>query len=323
MKRLAFVLAILIVVALAAEAVCRLGFSDWATKSLYMQFDHTTSEDFGFVLDDRLFWKPEPGNRPWEINADGYRGPLVPKEKSEGEFRLACLGDSCTFGLGGDSKYRAIPYADTFTARLNRRFAKNRRGLRFTAINFGCPGYTSFQGLRLLKDKVGDYRPDAIVAYFGINDGGEAFGYADKDQRPFEIESNPLVRLLRNSYAYMALRRLIVSARRSRTAPNAMLRRVSLEDYHRNLDAMTRQAKRIDARIYYIAPPYLDEKDRVFKEDFRHHEPAIDVLSDLRRYEDQGHAVIFSKNDKVHPRPMGHKAIAEAIAQRLAQDTGL
>jgi lysophospholipase L1-like esterase len=47
-------------------------------------------------------------------------------------------------------------------------------------MNFGVLGYTSFQGLQLLKSRVLDLQPDVLVVGFGMNDSDVA-GYRDRD----------------------------------------------------------------------------------------------------------------------------------------------
>ena len=47
-------------------------------------------------------------------------------------------------------------------------------------MNFGVLGYSSFQGLELLKRRVLDLQPDVVLIGFGMNDS-EVAGYRDKD----------------------------------------------------------------------------------------------------------------------------------------------
>jgi lysophospholipase L1-like esterase len=47
-------------------------------------------------------------------------------------------------------------------------------------MNFGVLGYSSFQGLQLLKTRVFDLHPDIIAIGFGMNDS-EVAGYRDRD----------------------------------------------------------------------------------------------------------------------------------------------
>ena len=109
-------------------------------------------------------------NPTWRvaINAEGFRGPEI-AAKSAGVVRVACVGDSWTFGMPVDQ-------AQTYPSRL----AAHLNAARYEVLNFGILGYTSFQGLQLLKTRVLDLKPDVVVIGFGMNDS-EVAGYRDKD----------------------------------------------------------------------------------------------------------------------------------------------
>lgn len=95
-------------------------------------------------------------------NPSGLRNPEVPLAKPAGVFRIACLGDSSTFGYNlGD--------ADAYPRVLERMLNEAHPG-RFQVINFGHPGYTSRQGLEQLRRRVLPYQPDAVIMAFGSND---------------------------------------------------------------------------------------------------------------------------------------------------------
>src|SRR5205085_1924842 len=51
---------------------------------------------------------------------------------------------------------------------------------RYEVLNFGILGYSSFQGLQLMKSAVLDLDPDIVAIGFGMNDS-EVAGYRDKD----------------------------------------------------------------------------------------------------------------------------------------------
>lgn len=129
--------------------------------------------DAAFSPDPYTWWRFPPNledfhvvGRCWgrdvdftfSTNANGYRGAPL----REGEHpRVICIGDSVTFGLGvGD--------AETYPRRLEERLRE--AGLDVEVINTGTPGYSAFQGLRLL-DKYGMVlKPDVVIACFGQND---------------------------------------------------------------------------------------------------------------------------------------------------------
>jgi len=314
MKRFLFITAALVSVLVVAEVICRIAFPGLAKGALYMRFTNPHREQSGFYPDDELFWKLSPDNAAWEVNHDGFRGPPVPVAKPDGEVRIVCLGDSCTFGLGETG----LAYAQTWPAVLQEIMTGKPAGRAVRALNFGCPGTTSFQGLRLLKSKASNYHPDIVIAYFGINDGFDAVGYADKDQRQIGTPGSLSSILVRSAF-YKAMTRLIVSARRG-LARGAPLERVSIEDYHRNLESIAGASRSIGATAYFIAPPYLDEQGGLRYEEQRVHVPSIDVMPALRAVVAEGRQAIFPAPDNVHPTAQGHAAIARAVADRLLAD---
>jgi len=122
-----------------------------------------------------LPWLPPEfrGNPVWRIalNDEGFRTPPFPGGKTAGVLRIACIGDSWTFGMNVDQH-------EMYPARVDALLKE--RGRNVEVMNFGILGYTSFQGLQLLKTRVMDLHPDVLVIGFGMNDSDVA-GYRDKD----------------------------------------------------------------------------------------------------------------------------------------------
>jgi len=111
-------------------------------------------------------------NPTWRIatNGEGFRGGPI-GASAAGTIRIACLGDSWTFGMPVDQE-------QSYPARLAAHLAEG--DARYEVLNFGVLGYTSFQGLQLLKSRVLDWHPDVLAIGFGMNDS-EVAGYRDKD----------------------------------------------------------------------------------------------------------------------------------------------
>jgi len=114
-------------------------------------------------------------NPTWTIALDshGYRTAEYAETKAPGTIRIACIGDSWTFGMNVDQD-------KTYPSRLIARLRDLHPDARFDVINFGVLGYSSFQGLQLLKARVLDLKPDILLIGFGMNDS-EVAGYRDKD----------------------------------------------------------------------------------------------------------------------------------------------
>jgi len=100
-KRLLFALLVVALFLAASELAVRLSFPGLTAKVPTMQFTNPhLDQPESFERDPALFWRLRPDNAAWEVNGDGYRGPLRPRAKPPGTLRVCCLGDSCTFGLG-------------------------------------------------------------------------------------------------------------------------------------------------------------------------------------------------------------------------------
>ena len=124
-----------------------------------------------------LPWLPREfrSNPVWRIalNAEGFRSDPFPAERRPGSLRIACIGDSWTFGMN-------VNQDESYPARVQALLKARTRPAAVDVMNFGILGYSSFQGLQLLKTRVLDLQPDVLVIGFGMNDSDVA-GYRDKD----------------------------------------------------------------------------------------------------------------------------------------------
>ena len=114
-------------------------------------------------------------NPTWTINlnSEGFRTPEIAASKAPATVRVACLGDSWTFGMNVD-----LPRA--YPSRLADRLRGVSPEARYEVLNLGVLGYSSFQGLQLLKTRVLALHPDVVAIGFGMNDSGVS-GFRDRD----------------------------------------------------------------------------------------------------------------------------------------------
>ncbi len=97
------------------------------------------------------------------VNAQGFRGAAVPPERRAEVLRIACLGDSHTFGWG-------VEVAETWPQHLARELALGRPRERFEVLNCGVNNYDTVQEVALLEQRVLSYAPDLVVLQFYVND---------------------------------------------------------------------------------------------------------------------------------------------------------
>src|SRR5262249_13213324 len=121
--------------------------------------DYHAFQDKRFAYDPYLIWVPRkdiPG-----FNAQGYRGKELSPEKAEGSYRIFAIGDSNTLGWVEENSPNWPRYLEELLA---------EKDDRYTVVNAGVYGYTSFQGLRAFKQAL-RYEPDMVLISFGCNDG--------------------------------------------------------------------------------------------------------------------------------------------------------
>ncbi len=120
-------------------------------------------------LSRELGWQMRPGAE--DITQDGWRRPFYPREKGPGHFRIFCLGDSTTFGVG-------CTWSDAWPHQLevllNRDADWSRTHGVTEVINMGVLMYGPDQSLLALKYDGLSYSPDLVIYHMCIDDFVEA-----------------------------------------------------------------------------------------------------------------------------------------------------
>ena len=175
----------------------------------------------------------------WTVHTSdrGFRSPHFEEAKRPGVFRILCLGDSSTFGMNVDD---ADPYPQVL-----QRLLDERAPGRFEVLNLGVPGYSSRQGLELLRQQALKYQPDLVVFAFGTNDRFWRRTISDDQFIRFnQSTAGGILLYLRDGaeylYAYRLVRRAATAAARWLfTAPALQLGepRVSLAELPANIAA--------------------------------------------------------------------------------------
>lgn len=124
------------------------------------------------------FWPRVPAalrdNPTWSVGlgSHGFRTEEFVTQKVGG-LRIACLGDSWTFGANVDQEA-------TYPRQLGERLAKTFPASDIEVLNLGVMGYSSRQGLELLRRTVLGLKPDVVLIGFAMNDSVVA-GWHDRD----------------------------------------------------------------------------------------------------------------------------------------------
>ena len=298
-----------------------------------------------YVRDRRLFWRLKPGGseigiaEPGHTGASGFRGPAVLKPRRPGSVRVACLGDSTTYGVG-------LPLEQTYVAHLGRalEYALQRP---LEMVNAGCPGYSSYQGLRLLESDVLPLEPDVVTLLFGAwNDFTPAIGGDDEAKGArwrLPAATDRVVAGVRDTRLFMALAHghevLLGSASDPRFGQRTLDEylkgfaagrppegeRVSPEKFAANLRRMVVLVRARGMTPVLVTPPLAQEsqrehpvfalyRDAVREVATRDGLPLVPASEDLAAREKSGQTVFM---DPIHPNSNGHEIIAALAAQTI------
>ncbi len=321
-KAVLFTLVIDVVILLVLEGAARLFFPA-SDGSRFGELSRLTVElglpalQRAILPDPRLFWRLRPGFHPTLI--EGRIGPSAPIRFTmsttpsgfrapgpEGPLSVVCLGDSCTFGLG-------VEDGETFPARLA---AATGLGV----LNAGIPGYSAYQGRRLLEERIASWRPREVVIQFGWNDAAVWDGRSDAEHAallargPGILFRSRLVQLL----ASLLPRRSAGTARETSAAGRP---RLTPEEFGDELRSMIKLSRSEGARPLLVlwparyhlrgirVPPHLDVIRRVAADEGV---PLVDLFEVFSR---SGGAALYA--DAIHANAAGHRAVADAIAAAL------
>jgi lysophospholipase L1-like esterase len=162
-----------------AEGLARLaGYAPYAAQAdvFLQEFERSDRSATGlFTPSPARVWDLQPGyvghrtdwgTRNWvtvSINSQGRRDNEVLLKKPTGTLRIVILGDSVAFGARVETK-------DDFASQLEWTLNARSRSFHYEVLNFGVPGYGTWQEFSVLKEKALAYDPDLVILAFVMND---------------------------------------------------------------------------------------------------------------------------------------------------------
>ncbi|MEQ8763237.1 MAG: GDSL-type esterase/lipase family protein [Planctomycetota bacterium] len=218
-----------------------------------------------FVEDPELGWRARAGadfGPERKINESGFRGPDRAEAKPAGTTRIACLGDSVTFGWSQLE-------SETYSAVLQSLLDRGGDGRRFEVMNFGVPGYTTHQGRQILESDVLRYSPDVVTLLFGWNDTHHSsLRRPDRERPKPSAVATALHDTLGWSRIYQMLRRFAVrlaageggAVKQEGEAPQAEIDpstvRVPMAHFLENLESIVRTCREHEIQPVLVTEPH-------------------------------------------------------------------
>lgn len=288
-----------------------------------------------YLPDPKAFWTANPqylSEEAREFHAvhsgrslntlDGILDQEHPPERKPGTFRLMFLGHSQLLSIG-PQRYAG---SATYPKVLQDSGDRGPAGEILECINAGISGYSSWQGLMLLRNLAPRFRPDMVVLSFSYHDANIAFS-TDEEVMTDDPRVHALRALLYRSKLYLLVRRLILKGRAAwNDAESARARalRVTPEQYERNLRAMARLAKEGGFRLAVLSEPthtipigtnsqrYREIARRVCREEGA---LFLDVRESFDRMTQEQRDEYF--DDDIHMSKAGHREVAREVQAAL------
>jgi len=295
--------------------------------------------EYIYLTDPVLYWKFRPsitlrvysqqyGAYPIRINNQSFRGEDWPRNRPINHFlRVLVIGDSCGFGWGSAEKGSFPEQMETL---MNSRPDLLKP---VDVMNASTPGYSSHQALRLLERWGEEYRPHFVIPFVGSNDVLPCSGLDDLELS--KVPKDPdWQTFLQRFYSWVYLENLVKGPdplreradeikRISEEAPDEAPRRVSLDQFEKNLREIHRITLDLGARNVFLTRqhasehPLLDRYNSVVRSlAAETNSPLVDVAQGFLRYAST--EVYYDVSyDHVHPNNNGYEMIAKAVAEVL------
>ncbi|MCO6430152.1 MAG: SGNH/GDSL hydrolase family protein [Deltaproteobacteria bacterium] len=240
-----------------------------------------------------------------QTNSCGMRSPERPITKPAGTMRIALLGDSFAFGWGVEQEES---FAQVMENALNR-IADGK--VKFEVLNFGIPGYSTFQQVAKFAESGLDFDPDAVLVFFIENDFGFPFFVRDVN--------NPGSMLSAVSFAKLTWQAVVDPKIEEQK------QRLNSYDPNRALAQLADLCKDRGIKLYFTINPKKDWKKHkkrlwILRErpwDIRSLElrPNFERIISDQAIEEKALTLSFDP----HPSPLRHRIYGELLASELME----
>lgn len=279
-------LAVLVGLLLALELIGRVCVWIWEIPT---EFRSAPFRGFG-QTDPVLWWTLQPNldTRAQDVrvrtNASGFRDERagIPP----GKIAVYSLGDSTTYG------WRVEP-GEMYTARVEAALGGDA-----AVVSTGVPGYTSYQCLMQLRDRVLPLKP-AIVTILASNNECRAREIGDRERGRRLARQRALQEYLGFSHFWILVSRAPQAVRQSFDEEFSRGRPANTrKEYQENLREMIRLARAAGCRVIVMSLPMRLQ----FHPDWKVEDPRIPEVRELIRRAD-------AESDPARRRPLLEEAI--------------
>jgi lysophospholipase L1-like esterase len=326
-----------------AEGLARLaGYTPYTAQSkvFRQQFERDQLDEVDmYVFSPSRVWDLRPGfvghraswgkrrDIPIAINSQGRRDEQVSLQKPANTFRVAILGDSVAFG-------EMVKAKDNFATQLEWNLNARSSSLRYEVLNFGVPGYGTWQELSVLKEKALAYDPDLVIVAFVANDlfdNNEAgkLGYLTMTR------VQGVAKFLReNSGTYRWMREQVLSVEAQVALHNPCTGRdrwTCWDTTRQLLDQMVEIAHRRGIKLVLAVFPLRQQTFEPKTADTNYQEIAADYAREkgildidlLKAFTENRDQDLYLEGDNIHPSETGYSIMTIEILEQLDAQSAL
>jgi lysophospholipase L1-like esterase len=265
--------------------------------------------------DNRQFGVPELTH----VNSRGLRNPEIPFDSSTSR-RILIVGDSSIYGV-------RVRDRENISGQLEAKLKEKDQ--QWQVLNGGCPGYSSWQVLQLLNERLLDYKPEWVIvgSLWSDTQGADAPDATRLGKRPMAWKYYSRLYLVTNAW-YNRWRW------QAKDAPTvgfglgpvlAQSNRVPIDDYEKNLKMITTLSEASGAKVAFLVLPGIHDVFDGTTGDFR--EGYREVMRSVAKSKDAPIADmpnLFMNGredrlfyDDVHPQAIGYSMIADELYRVL------
>jgi lysophospholipase L1-like esterase len=287
------------------------------------------SEILTFSDNRYLGWELRPSVH--RHNSQGMRAREYPFQKSPHTRRITVLGDSVTYGS-------RVPFGEDYPSVLERKLKKLDIE-PVEVLNFGVPGYSTFQEYMILRSKVLRFSPDLVIMTFTpddvetspvvvINVNGHHCLFSNHFERTWLLNNDVHWTIFRLSHFYRLLyKKAVLAFAKYTPGENFNDKHTDLKASQQNVLRVYNLCRRNGIGFMLVMSPFLrpfvhdpvtfERQMEIFRHLREFADGRFDVLDLNPIYEKHGKALKCAREDHEHPNSQGHELIANAIYDRL------
>jgi lysophospholipase L1-like esterase len=327
-RKLPVAMSIVLITLVALEVTVRIwGYAErHIYDPIYMPFDRTG--DIPYVHKPNLTEARARGLAVINTDSLGLRAKMAGASygpKQPNEYRIALVGDSCTFGEG------VARTEDTFAQVLEDTLNRRQRAMTVKVLNFGASAYSVKQMVVTLQYRMLDLQPDLVVMAIITSDFNlartptvDAEGYLVDQNVPRWSSSGSMLRqVLRKIHLMHVLREVVV--RRFYSSPD--IAKVFSQGEIPETYEYVRQFKKVAEergfpyvvlllpRVQVQPNPWGPMPDRLVHDAVTH----LDVSPIRQEFTEEQY---MSSRFDPHPSAAVHRRIGEALADYVQHQPG-